>query len=67
MENEQRARAGRKHGTLMGAFYRADTGRWFSQIVVKGVPVRLGQFPDEQSAHDAYIKAKRELHAGCTI
>ncbi len=67
MENEQRARGGRKYSRLMGAFYRKDTEQWFSQIAVKGKIVRLGQFSDELSAHQAYLKAKRELHAGCTI
>lgn len=67
MENERRARAGRVYGSTLGAFYRKDTGRWFSKITVKRKVIDLGYFPDEASAHAAYIEAKRRLHAGCTI
>lgn len=41
--------------------------RWTSQIMVKGKRYHLGVFDTPEAAHQAYLKAKRELHEGCTI
>ena len=41
--------------------------RWSAKIVVDGKAVFLGQFPSPEDAHQAYLKAKRILHEGCTI
>lgn len=38
-----------------------------AQIFANGRKINLGQFETPEAAHDAYIAAKRELHAGCTL
>ena len=43
------------------------TGKWKAQIKLNGVVRILGRFDDPAVAHQAYLKAKRRLHAGCTI
>ncbi len=50
---------------LLGA-YRKRT-KWEAKIRHCGKVVRLGIFATPEQAHDAYIRAKRELHDGCTI
>lgn len=42
-------------------------GKWRAKIQVKGKTVIVGSFNTPQAAHDAYLQAKRQLHAGCTI
>jgi len=41
--------------------------KWTSQIMAKGKRYHLGVFDTPEEAHQAYLKAKRELHEGCTI
>lgn len=50
---------------LLGAYRKRN--KWQSAIQVKGKIIRLGTFDTALQAHTAYVKAKRELHAGCTI
>ncbi len=38
-----------------------------AQIRVNGKNKHLGLFDDAESAHEAYLIAKRDLHKGCTI
>ncbi len=64
-ENQRRAPKHSKTG-LIGAHLLPD-GRYKSQIKVAGKNKHLGYFKTEVSAHRAYLKAKRELHAGCTL
>jgi len=40
---------------------------YVARIKAGGKNIRLGQFQTPEQAHEAYVKAKRELHAGCTI
>lgn len=65
-ENRRRPRADKRAGNSLGA-YPSDGGRWLAQIVVKGRSVHLGCFDTEAQAHQKYLEAKREHHAGCTI
>ncbi len=57
----------RKSGGLLG--YHLDTrdGRFQAQIRANGKTHSLGRFDTEEEAHAAYLKAKRELHEGCTL
>lgn len=52
---------------LLGAFYSQKTNKWFSRICVNHKKKWLGSFDTAIDAHNAYIKAKRELHSTCTI
>jgi len=42
-------------------------GKWTARIVVDGKVVRLGVYASEIAAHEAYVRAKRVLHEGCTL
>lgn len=37
-------------------------GKWYAQINVNGKKKSLGRFPDAQSGHLAYLKAKEKYH-----
>lgn len=64
-QQNQRRAAGASASGLLGAHKKRDG--WSSQIVVNGQMVKLGVFKTAEAAHDAYVRAKRELHEGCTI
>lgn len=69
-ENRQNLRVAKvtnKSSGLLGV-YRTRCGKgWKSQIRHDGKIVYLGRFDTPELAHKAYIKAKRELHKGCSI
>jgi len=65
-QNVRAAKAGSASG-LLGAYFDARNGRWYSNIRAGGKRVPLGRFDSAQHAHEAYIAAKRRLHPGCTI
>lgn len=44
-----------------------EGSRWRAQIGFKGKKFYLGAFDTTDEAHEAYLKAKRRLHPGCTI
>jgi hypothetical protein len=52
-------------GRLLGAYPHGKGFR--AKICVHRKRIGLGTFPTEQQAHQAYLEAKRKLHAGCTI
>lgn len=45
----------------------SKTGKVFARIIVNGRRKYLGTFEKPEEAAQAYLKAKRELHEGCTI
>lgn len=63
-QNRRNAHAGSATG-LLGAY--RDRKRFFSKIVTHGKAVRLGTFDTAEEAHAAYVRAKRDLHEGCTL
>lgn len=63
--NSQNTRHGRGTTGLLGAHIRDDHFR--SSISAGNRRVNLGTFATAEQAHNAYIQAKRQLHAGCTI
>lgn len=40
---------------------------FYSQICVYGKKINLGSYPTPEAAHEAYVKAKRQHHEGCTL
>ena len=52
---------------LLGAFYSKKQKKWFSSICTNGKKSYLGSFDCPEKAHQAYLKAKRDLHQTCTI
>lgn len=65
-QNRKKAQSNSKSGLLGAAFYKR-TGKWQSTIRVNGRHKALGYYDTPEQAHDAYLSAKRQLHAGCTI
>lgn len=50
---------------LLGVVRHRD--KFVAKIVHTGKRTHLGVFETPESAHEAYVKAKRLLHQGCTI
>lgn len=67
MENQQNIRKARSDSTskLIGA--RPHQGRWRADIRVNKKKYFLGSFETAEAAHEAYVKAKRELHPFGTL
>ena len=63
-ENQRVAQAKNKTG-LLGV--NSHGKRFKAQICFHGKKQHIGIYDTAQEAHEAYIKAKRELHEGCTI
>lgn len=55
-------------GNMFGLLgVRKNKSRFSAQITSKGEHMCLGTYDTPEQAHEAYLKAKRELHEGCTI
>jgi len=50
---------------LLGVCRHRDVFR--AEIGIDNKAIRLGTFKTPEEAHEAYLKAKRQLHEGCTI
>jgi hypothetical protein len=48
----------------LGAYFHKAIGRHYSQIRVNGKLISLGYFDSAEAAHEAYVNAKKRLHAG---
>lgn len=66
VENIRKVRSDNTSG-YTGVLWRADKKRWCAVIQVGGKRKRLGGYDTPEQAHEAYLAAKRELHAGCAI
>lgn len=65
--NVQNQRSARSH-SAMGLLGVSPKGRRFrATICSEGRQRHLGTFATPEEAHQAYLTAKRQLHAGCTI
>lgn len=67
VENQHKAAASNKSSGLLGVTWDKRISKWKAQIKVNQKNLWLGSFSDPQEAHQAYLAAKRSLHAGCTI
>lgn len=65
-ENLKVATSKSKSG-ILGVSLCANTGKWRADICVKGKRINLGLHGSAEEARQAYLEAKRRLHAGCTI
>jgi len=63
-QNVRRARRDNKSGFL-GVTRQKNL--WTSQLTIRGKTLHLGLFRTPEEASEAYLKAKREHHEGCTI
>lgn len=63
----QRNPGARNSSGLLGVSWDKVRNKWTSHIQYGGKQKNLGRFDDKESAHEAYLKAKRTLHEGCTI
>jgi hypothetical protein len=64
-QNRNKARTDSKIG-LLGVIKRSRD-RYESRIKVNGESIHLGISNTPEEAHQIYLKAKRQLHEGCTI
>lgn len=65
-QNTRKANINSKSGLLGASWHKRDKC-WRSTIVTAGKTKYLGSHKTAEDAHAAYLLAKRELHAGCTI
>lgn len=66
--NQQNRRKAAKHNKcgVLGVV-QGTNGRFSARIRVDGRQRHLGCFATPGEAHETYLKAKRELHEGCTL
>lgn len=66
-ENRRKATRNKASGMPIGVSIDKRDGGIRADITVNGRARSLGRFKTPELAHDAYLKAKREFHLGCTI
>lgn len=66
MQNVVRPSSNNKTGFL-GVVPRKGTSAFMARIRIDGKNVHLGTFDSPEKAHEAYVAAKRQFHAGCTL
>lgn len=64
-ENQRRAMVTNRVGLL--GVGRHGRNCYRATIKVDGKSIHLGSFKTPEEAHQRYVQAKRELHAGCTL
>lgn len=67
--NTENTKVASKHNRsgLLGVTLHKACGKYSARIYVAGKGIHLGLFADPLEAHEAYVLAKRKLHAGCTL
>ncbi len=66
LQNRRKPRSDNKSGFL-GVHLHPETGKWRSRVQLGNRFIDLGLHHKPEDAHQAYIKAKRQLHEGCTL
>lgn len=66
-ENRRRPSASKASGLPLGVSVDSRDGAFRADIMVAGRAKSLGRFDSADSAHAAYVDAKRRLHTGCTL
>ena len=67
IQNQRRAHDRNKSSGLLGVSRLRGGGRWRARICTDGVSTLIGWYDTPEQAHEAYLEAKRRLHATCTI
>lgn len=65
--NMQNQRQARRTNTSRYLGVTKKRNKWQAYITAAGKPQYLGVFDTPEEAHAAYVEAKRQQHAGCTI
>ncbi len=65
-QNHTKPRSDNKSGYL-GVSFDSKRNKWTARIKINSTYKYLGRFDIKEDARDAYIKAKRKYHEGCTI
>lgn len=65
-QNQRKASRGSSTG-LLGVQYEKERNCYRADITIKRKKLYIGRYKTAQDAHEAYLKAKRELHSTCTI
>ena len=65
-QNKRNPMAHNKVG-LLGVSWNKKDCAFTARLKVNGRYLSLGYYRTPEAAHEAYLKAKRSLHAGCTI
>lgn len=66
MQNQRRAKTTSKTG-ILGVTWDVARSKFYASIEVDGKKKSLGRHTTIEAAAEAYLKAKRALHEGCTI
>lgn len=67
IQNQRRAQKNNKSAGLLGVTFNKLAQKYVAQIKLNGKNKYLGLFDNAEDAHEAYLEAKRQYHAGCTI
>lgn len=67
LQNQKKAATHNKSTGLIGAYFCKRRNKYYAKIQLNGKGIHLGMYKTAIDAHLAYVKAKRELHEGCTI
>lgn len=68
VENQRKANKKNKTGFLGVRFVKSGKRKpYVAKIGVHGKSIYLGGFGTPEEAHEAYIRAKRKYHEGCTL
>jgi hypothetical protein len=65
LQNLRSAKSHNKSSGLLGV--HLSDNRWIAKLQVDKRTVHIGSFGTAEEASQAYLAAKRSLHAGCTI
>lgn len=65
-QNQRRPSKNNKTGYL-GVSYKPDKNKYYSTIMLNRKSKHIGSFRTPEEAHEAYIRAKRELHEYGTL
>jgi len=67
MQNQRAATKSNKTSGLLGVSWHKACGKWRAQIRVDGKSTEIGFYADKHEAHDAYLRAKRDMHKAYSI
>ena len=65
LQNRRKPQTNNRSTGLLGVY--PNKKRYRAVIATNGKSTHLGTFDTPDGAHEAYLKAKRKFHAGCTI